>query len=218
MGGLEVRGKENVPSTGPLIVASIHLSHLDPPLIGSVCPRQVRFMAKEELFKNPVFAWLIRSLGAFPIKRGTSDMNAIKLTLKWLEGGNTVLIFPEGQRGDGETMRAFQPGAAMLAKRSGAQVVPLGISGTETIMPKGGKGLKRARVTVVFGQPLLYSQFETTDDDKLNRQAFLDELAYRIQSACGDGGLQLKTGGEETPQTTSHQPQTQTSAPSQEQA
>ena len=204
MGGLTVTGRENVPSTGPVLITSVHLSHLDPPLLGSVCPRQLRFMAKEELFKNPLLSALIRSLGAFPIRRGESDRAAIKLTLQWLEDNGTVLMFPEGQRGDGTTMGVFQSGAAMLAKRSGATVVPVGICGTHKILPRGGKGVRRAPVTVVFGRPFTYKETAVLDDDKQDRAAFNMELERRILLACADAGLTLRTADGELDQTTSH--------------
>ena len=195
MGGLCVRGTENVPISGPLIVAAVHLSHLDPPLIGSTCPRQVRFMAKEELFRNPFLSALIKSLGAFPIKRGTSDMSAIKLTLKWLEDGNTVLVFPEGQRGDGVSLGALQPGTAMLAKKSGATIIPVGLSGPERVLSRGKGGLHRARVTVVFGKPFTYAEIAGSDEDKTVRQHFTEELAKRIADTCHEAGLDLRIDG-----------------------
>lgn len=186
-GGLTVIGKENVPKEGALVVASVHLSHLDPPLLGSTCPRELRFMAKEELFKNPLLGGLIKSLGAFPVKRGTSDMAAIKLAIQWLQEGRAVLVFPEGQRGDGTHLQPLQSGAHLLAKRSGAMIVPVGIAGTHKVMPRGSKGIHRARTTVVYGKPFLLS--EVPEDSK---EAFANFLGTRLVEACRAAGLELK--------------------------
>lgn len=186
-GGLTIKDAHHVPSEGPMLLASVHLSHLDPPLLGSICPRELRFMAKEELFKNFLFGGLIRSLGAFPVKRGSSDMAAIKLALQWLKEGRAVLVFPEGQRGDGKELQPMQGGAHLLAKRSRAVVVPVGISGTEKVMPRGGKGLHRARVTVVYGTP--FSVADLPDDTK---ETFVAELSKRLIECCSSAGLKLE--------------------------
>lgn len=190
-GGLKIQGSHNVPTEGPMLLASVHLSHLDPPLLGSICPRELRFMAKEELFKNVLLRSLIRSLGAFPVKRGTSDMAAIKLALQWLNESRAVLVFPEGQRGDGKALQHLQGGAHLLAKRSGATVVPVGISGTEKVMPRGGKGLRRARVTVVYGAP--FRVLDLPDDSK---ETFSAELSKRLVECCSAAGLTLELAAE----------------------
>lgn len=98
---LEVVGAERVPLEGGLIIAPNHLSLLDPPLIGCACPRELRFIAKAELFRYGLFTKLIRRLGAFPVERGTADVGAIKTALNFLNEGRAVIIFIEGTRGDG---------------------------------------------------------------------------------------------------------------------
>ncbi|MBS1713524.1 MAG: 1-acyl-sn-glycerol-3-phosphate acyltransferase [Armatimonadetes bacterium] len=189
MGGCRVVGKENVPREGPVLVAPVHCSHLDPPLVGSTCPRMLRFMAKEELFRNALFGKLIRSLGAFPVKRGESDAAAIRRALQWLQGGEAVLVFPEGGRNDGETMNAVLPGTSVLAKRSGAAIVPVGLGGTAVMFPRGARRPKRGRTTVVYGRPFTFDEAAPSGD----RDEFARFLSERIAEACREAGLELRT-------------------------
>ncbi|ADU51225.1 1-acyl-sn-glycerol-3-phosphate acyltransferase [Thermaerobacter marianensis DSM 12885] len=124
----DVRGVENVPAGGPLLVIANHFSWLDPPLVGTVLPRNVHFMAKQELFRNPLAAWVLRRLGAFPVRRGQPDRWALRQALELLEQGRVVGLFPEGTRSRGP-LRPFEPGAALLAVKSGAPVLPVAIIG-----------------------------------------------------------------------------------------
>ena len=194
-GGVKISGEGHVPPVGPVLIAPVHVSHFDPPLLGSTCPRELRFMAKEELFKNPLFSALIRSVGAYPVKRGEGDTAAIRLTLKWLEEGRAVLVFPEGQRGDAVTLGSMLPGIAVLAKKSGAPVIPVGIYGTHIIKPKGGKGVHRCKVRLVYGKPIRYEEASKEGDEKSGRQQFLDRLRDGILEACREAGLELRTDG-----------------------
>lgn len=203
LGGVKISGSEHVPRSGPVLIAPIHVSHFDPPLLGSMCPRELRFMAKEELFKNPMFGWLIRSVGAFPVKRGEGDTGAIRQTLAWLKEGRAVLVFPEGQRGDAVTLGAMLPGIAVLAKKSGAPVLPVGIYGTHIIMPKGEKRFHRCRVRLVYGEPITYAMCSTSDDEKVNRQSFLKLLAEKIVATSHEAGLEIKISESGPVQTTS---------------
>ncbi|MCB0825156.1 MAG: 1-acyl-sn-glycerol-3-phosphate acyltransferase [Armatimonadetes bacterium] len=193
-GGVSTIGIKNVPMDGPLLVAPLHVSNLDPPLVGSTCPRALRFMAKKELFVFPLGV-LIRSLGAFPLDREGGDTAAIRLAISELKAGRAVLIFPEGTRGNGQTMGNIQGGISMLAKRSGAQVLPVGLAGTHIVWPKGQKALRRAKMTVVFGEPFTYADIEAQSDGD-PRKAFADELTKRIQQATIAGGLPIKTASE----------------------
>ncbi len=183
-GGIRVRGKENFPKDGPVIVAPNHISFIDPPVTACASPRAIGFMAKEELFKPPVFVPLIRSLGAFPVKRGIGDKAAISLAIDRLKDGQSLLMFPEGTRGDGKTMRELQSGVALVARRSGAKVVPAGICGTHKMMPKGKSIPRFAKVTVVFGEPIAYADFASRDE-------FNAALRERLKAACAEAGLPL---------------------------
>lgn len=192
-GGLRVIGKENVPNEGPVILAPNHVSFFDPPVVSCASPRVVCFLAKEELFKPPVFGPLIRSLNAFPVKRGHGDTSAIRTALEKLKGGECLIMFPEGTRGDGKTLLPMQSGVAMLAKKSGACVVPVGVYGTHRMLPKGRSLPKFSRLTVVFGTPIHYDQ---SKEDKLARTEFNEALAKQLVEVCRKAGLDVKAAPE----------------------
>ena len=155
----KVYGRENVPKKGGFILASNHESNLDPMLLPVACPRQMRFMAKEELFKNPIFGWVIRTGGGFPVKRGRADRGALNQFIEQLRAGYAVMIFPQGTRG-GEKPQA---GVGFLAATSGLPVVPTYIHGTEKVLPKGAKFPKRTPVSVTFGSPMTFSKDQAYD-------------------------------------------------------
>ncbi|MCW5943599.1 MAG: 1-acyl-sn-glycerol-3-phosphate acyltransferase [Fimbriimonadaceae bacterium] len=195
MGGYRALHAERVPVEGPLIVAPVHVSFLDPPCVAVGLPRGLRFMAKEELFRFRPFAALITSLGSFPVKRGAGDTEAIRRAIAEIEGGHAVLVFPEGTRNDGETMLPVNRGVAMLAKRTNAPVLPVGVSGTHRCWPRGAKRLRRSRFTVSFGVPLTYAEFAAGTDDRTARDAFSQELARRILEATREAGWPIKDAG-----------------------
>ena len=191
-GGIQSVGEENVPMTGAVIFAPLHLSHLDPPAVACGMRRRLRFMAKDELFKHPLFGGLIASLGAFPVKRGEADSEAVRKAMTLLEEGEAVLIFPEGTRGDGITIQEMSRGVAMIARRTKAPVVPVGVIGTNIVMPKGKmKGDKRL-VTLVYGKPFTYEEIAIEQSERLNRDAFSVELQRRIVELCNANGMPLK--------------------------
>ena len=192
-GGFKVNGKENVPKTGPLIIAPNHESYLDPPAAGCALPRILTFMAKEELFRFKPMSILIRSLGAFPVKRGTSDIESIRIALSILEEGKALLVFPEGTRNLGEQMMPMNRGVEMLAKRSGALIVPVGITGTHTKWGKHKKLKLWGKVVIRFGEPLNYAEFADRKDE------FAPELERRILALCHESGFQLKSAAENQP-------------------
>ena len=195
LGGITTVGEENVPLEGPVLFAPNHLSHLDPPIVAcSQHRRQLTFMSKAEMFKIPILGRLIRSLGAFPVRRGESDTQAIRASITRLEEGRALLIFPEGKRGEGKVIQPFTRGLEVLAKRTGAQVVPVGIINTHKVLPKGHVMPKgRYRMTVAFGKPFTYDEVATYANEKDNRKAFSEELTKRIVDLCRANGYDLKT-------------------------
>ncbi len=197
-------GLENIPMTGPVIIAPVHVSYLDPPVIGGTSTRSLRFMAKEELFKFPLGP-LIRSLGAFPVKRGGSDTAAVRLAMDELARGRALIIFPEGRRGDAVAMQPIQSGLAMLAKRSDAQIVPVGIGGTQIMWPRGAKKLKRTRITVIYGEPFRYADIQAPDE-RAARQLFAEELGRRIWELTNKAGLPIKAAATKSDQTPDDRP------------
>jgi 1-acyl-sn-glycerol-3-phosphate acyltransferase len=179
---LEVHGASNVPLEGAAIIAPNHLSLLDPPLIGCACPRELRFIAKAELFRYGLFSKLIRRLGAFPVERGTADVGAIKTALRFLNDGRAVIIFIEGTRGTGEYLLPPTPGVTLLARQSGAPVVPTAIVGSEQAWGKGAKLPRRAQVKVAFGEPVRYDEVFGSRADREARDAFSALIMERIEA------------------------------------
>lgn len=193
LGGMRALHRERVPREGPLLIAAVHFSFLDPPIVSCAVLREVQFLAADYLFKFKPMAWLIRSVNAFPVKRGEGDTEAIRKTIEFLQKGKAVLLFPEGTRGDGKALGQIAPGIAMLAKRSHAKILPVGISGTEKSWPKGQKRPKRAKFTVVIGEPFSYEEVAVGDDEKQKRQAFTEALSAKLLALTHEAGLDLKT-------------------------
>ena len=168
-------GYENVPASGPLIVASNHRSYLDPALIGSWFPRVVRWMAKEELFRIPILSTLIRWCLAFPVARGEGDVGSIRRALRILKEGGVVGIFPEGTRNvSGE--HAAKSGAVLLATLAQCPIVPIGVLRTDVAWRK----LRASHVTMRIGAPLKF-QGRTRRATKPELDAWTDELSKRIE-------------------------------------
>ncbi|MFN7172573.1 MAG: lysophospholipid acyltransferase family protein [Fimbriimonadaceae bacterium] len=180
-GGVTALTPENVPKAGPVILAASHFSTWDPPAIACTCPRWVRFLAKKELFEKQPFGWLIRSVGAFPVRRGAGDTEAVRMALSMLAESEALLMFPEGSRGDGLALQPFQRGIVMLAKRSAAQVVPVGIHGTE----KPVRALNsRQQIQISYGKPRKLEDFATEGE-------FLTWLRQEIHANCLAAGSQI---------------------------
>jgi 1-acyl-sn-glycerol-3-phosphate acyltransferase len=156
---MKAYGRENVPMTGPLIIACNHVSNLDPPLMGCWVPRQVSYMAKKELFDVPVLGAAIRAVGSYPVDRQGSAKAAIKRSLEVLEAGGCVGIFPEGGRNvDGD--REPQTGVALLASLARVPVLPACIDGTRTARPFV------TQIKVAYGTPMsLPGDRKATRDD-----------------------------------------------------
>ena len=154
-----VVGPENVPARGAVMLASNHISNLDPPVVAVGIWRPCAFMAKEELFAHPFFGWFISKLHAFPVKRGTADRASLKFALETLEQGKGLVMFPEGTRSETGELQEAEIGVGMIACRSGAPVVPVYVRGTNEGMPKGG-GIKMKSVLVRYGKPISFAPAE----------------------------------------------------------
>lgn len=177
---LRVDGQEHIPRQGPVLLASNHVSVLDPPAIAVSATRPLYFMAKAELFDIPLFGALIRRLNARPVRRGGTDPVALRHALRFLEEGQALLVFPEGTRGVEGALGPGRGGAGMLALMSEAPVVPAYIQGTGAALPRGRMIPRPARVRVMFGAPI---QFK-----RKSRQERTEYLAVsnQIMSAIAD--------------------------------
>lgn len=151
---LRVLGAEHVPASGPAIVVSNHISGLDPFALAKACPRWTHFLAKEELFRNPIFAYVIRQWGAIPIDRSAADLGSARAALQVLRAGEVLAIFPEGTRSRDGELQAFRPGTVNLALKRRVPIVPAGIAGTDAALPRGGSLPRPRPVRVAFGPPL----------------------------------------------------------------
>ena len=191
-GGIISHHAENVPREGGVIICPIHLSSLDPPALAcTMRHRRLLAMAKEELWKNKIFGWIIRQIGAFPIRRGEGDREAIRYAQLLLEDGNALLMFPEGTRGSGKNLQAFASGPMIMAKKTGLPLVPVGISGTQRLLPKDGAKATRQRIVVNYGRPFTWAELATSDNEKENRAHFMAHLRQTIHDLCIEAGLEL---------------------------
>lgn len=153
LGRLDFAGVENVPPRGPVIIAANHLSNVDPVLLGAIFPRPIVFMGKDELTKLLGMGPISRAYGAFSVRRGEADRAAIRRSLEVLESGRVLGLFPEGTRSREGALQEAKAGTGLIALRSGAPVVPVGISGTARMTP--GRVLsERPEVRIRIGAPI----------------------------------------------------------------
>jgi 1-acyl-sn-glycerol-3-phosphate acyltransferase len=151
---LRAIGAENVPSTGPVILAPNHFSQWDHFFAAVFIRRKVRFMAKSQLFTNPVIRWIFFHGGAFPIRRGHHDEEAFKTAYTILDRGGCMLMYPEGGRSRTGGLREPRPGIGRIALQSGVPVIPVAIHGSLGV--RGWRKLRFPKVTVQFGEPLAF--------------------------------------------------------------
>ena len=148
------RGGQHLDIEGPVIVAPVHRSNLDTPLLAGLGHRRLRALSKESLFTNRYFGAFLSALGAFPVRRGTADREAIREAVRMLEEGEQIVVFPEGTRQSGPRVVEVFDGMSYLASRTGAAIVPVGIAGTEEAMATGTRLPRRVRVAMVAGPPI----------------------------------------------------------------
>lgn len=153
--GFRVEGMHHEPASGPLLIVCNHVSDLDPLIVGATLRRRVHFMAKIELFRPPLLRWWITACGAFPVRRGEADRQAIRTARTILEKGGALVMFPEGTRGSHlHDLRPPEPGAALLALRTGAAILPVALVGTDAVLPKGARRLSRGTIRMRVGPPI----------------------------------------------------------------
>lgn len=152
---LEIVGSENLPAEGAFVLAPVHRSNADSLVVAGLTKRRLRYMGKHTLWKYQWLGRIFTALGGFPVRRGAADREALRKCAEVLAGGEPLVIFPEGTRQAGPEVQAMQEGAAYLAARAGVPIVPVGIGGTEHALVKGSKKVRRVRVVVVAGTPLV---------------------------------------------------------------
>lgn len=173
--GCKVLGAENLPLKGPVILASSHASNFDPLTLGISYPGVIRWMAKIELW-FPILGWIMDKGGAFPVRRGEADRDAIRQAKELLEKGWVVGFFPQGTRTRGEDLGEGLPGVGMLAISSGVPVIPVRVKGNDRIFRRGWF----SRVTITVGEPVDLAM------PKMSRGRAYKEAARRIMSAIAE--------------------------------
>jgi cytidylate kinase len=177
---LEVKGKENIPKVGPVIITSNHLSLLDPPIIGTASPRRLSYMALDQVFKYFLIGNLSRRMGAFPVKKRGVNVDATKTSLEILQDREAVLIFIEGTRSPDGTLLDPKPGVGMLAYKSLAPIVPTLISGSGRALPRESKLIRPRKIKVSFGKALDSERFSHLEPKEAYK-AISNETMNRIK-------------------------------------
>lgn len=174
---IKLYGRENIPEKGPFILCSNHQSMADMFFIGYRIKRWINWMSKEELHKNPLFALYLKSLGAFPVKRGKADVDSIKMAFKFLDNGHAVGIFPEGTRTDPESKnRRISSGAALIALKKNVPILPVAIK---------GKGKLFADIKVKFGVPFRLGDENSSEFDSQTLKKHSARIMDEIYSIYG---------------------------------
>lgn len=151
---LKVYGVHRLPQEGGVLVVSNHQSYLDPVLLAVRTRRPLSYMAKSELFRHKAFTWLIRALGAFPVRQGAGDVRAIKEAIERVQEGHALVIFPEGSRSHDGKLLPVEPGVALVIRKAKVPVVPCVIDGAYRAWPKGAKFPRPAPVRIIYGHPI----------------------------------------------------------------
>ena len=177
----EVVGTENLPRTGPFLIAANHASHLDPPLVGCQIARQMRFFARKTLWSNAVTSWWLNRTECIPVDRDSGDVGAIKRVLQALREDRAVVLFPEGTRSPDGQLQKPKAGVGLMACKTGAPVVPCRVYGSYEAF---GKGASIPRfgppVTVVFGAPIPATEYDDPAAGKERYQVASQRIFTRI--------------------------------------
>ena len=160
-GSIEIRGVENIPSSGGFIVTANHLSTLDPPLLTVALNRTLFFLGKKELFVNRIVAYILRSVHVYPVSRSARDANAVLWAISLLEEAKVLCLFPEGARGDGVLMKG-EVGAAYIAVKCNVKILPVGITGTNNLNSFLRVFFPFRKIKISIGLPYVLPEQKTT--------------------------------------------------------
>ena len=173
-----LRGTANLPPSGAILMVSNHVGAIDPAIIGAWAPRPVWFMAKAELFKGS-WGWLMRGYHAFPVVRHSPDRTALRRAFDLLKQGSAVVLFPEGHRSENARLMRAEPGAGFVARRSGAPLVPIAITGSQNVLGRHNRIPRRAYVAMTFGKPFQLPE-RNGDGSPMDHQQSADYLMAKI--------------------------------------
>ncbi len=175
---MTISGREHLPTTGAFVLAPVHRSYVDTPIAGCVRSKRMRFMGKDTMWKNRQFGWILSALGSFPVTRGTVDREALRRAIDVLVGGDVLVLFPEGERKSGPVIQPLFDGAVYVAIKAGVPIVPVGIGGSEKVMPKKAKFIFPHKVHIEIGPPIMPPV--TPDGERVQRAVYRQqsELLY----------------------------------------
>ena len=179
---VRVRGLEHIPAEGPFILSPVHRSNIDTPLVALMGTRMVRFMGKDTMWKFRISDWFFTSMGGFPVHRGTPDRDALRSCERLLADGQALVIFPEGTRRSGPVVDEMFEGPAYLSAKLQVPIVPVGIGGSEGAMPKGSKGIRPVKISIVVGEPI--APPAPTESGRVGRKGvrvLTEQLQQRLQ-------------------------------------
>jgi 1-acyl-sn-glycerol-3-phosphate acyltransferase len=154
VGRVTIIGADKVPATGAYVLAPVHRSNVDFALASLVSTRPMRYMGKDSIWKSKPLGRFVSMLGAFPVHRGTADRDALQACTDIVNGGSPLVMFPEGTRCTGPVIEELFDGTAYVAAKTGVPIIPMGIGGSEAMMPKGAKFLHRSRLVLVVGDAI----------------------------------------------------------------
>jgi 1-acyl-sn-glycerol-3-phosphate acyltransferase len=154
LGRVTIIGEENIPAQGAYVLAPVHRSNVDFALTSLVTRRPMRYMGKDNIWKSKLLGRFVSMLGAFPVHRGSADRDAIKACTDIIKGGSPLVMFPEGTRQSGPVVQEMFDGTAFVAAKAGVPIIPMGIGGSEAMMPKGAKLLKPSKLVLIVGDPI----------------------------------------------------------------
>lgn len=179
---LRIRGAENIPDRGGVLIASNHASYLDPPVVGvGYRGRPVHFMARDTLWNSKFGAWWMDRVGCIPVSRGTGDLKALKLTIKALKEGKAVSMFPEGTRTEDGELQSAKGGIGFIIEKSGCVVVPAYIDGSFKAHPKGAKFIRPCKLTITYGKPITPEDFQALGSGRSAYDAHAALIMQRIE-------------------------------------
>lgn len=176
---VRVHGVRNVPREGPVLLVCNHQSHMDPVLVSMALPRESCYMGRDSLWANKWFARLITSLNAFPVRRNTADLGAIKESLRRLKNGMSLVVFPEGTRTPDGRIHPMLPGLASIAKKALVPIVPVLIDGMYQAWPKGSPLPRTGNVIIQYGELIRPAEYAGLSAEELVR--LLRERLIRMQ-------------------------------------
>jgi 1-acyl-sn-glycerol-3-phosphate acyltransferase len=191
-GRVEVHGAARIPDS-PFVLAPVHRSNIDFALVALVTKRRMRYIGKASIWRWDLPGKLITALGAFPVRRGSADREALRTCIELIKLGQPLVMFPEGMRQSGPVVQQLFDGCAYVASKTGVPIVPVGIGGSEAAMPKGSKMIRPSKLVLVVGEPIAAPML--SDGGRVSRRAtkeLTDQLHAEIQKLFDDAQARVQ--------------------------